>query len=246
MSLRYTIQAFLGAASLFGCAVSLPPPQLAVAAAKAICSGGLATSDQALEPYAGCKRVVGNLTLNGMTHLDALQMLERVDGQLTVAGNLTASLTGLEHLSYAQSIVIDSNALLDDISALSHLSNVRRLGFSGNQTLASPKGIARLSSLDELTIKHSGFTSLAGLESLQSIRRVVISENSKLISVRALRYVTRIDELILERNGRICASLGFFGGLEQPPTRSVIQHNPTLFVGDIGRLLHSSKALRPN
>jgi Leucine-rich repeat (LRR) protein len=165
-----------------------------------------------------------------------LNRLERIDGELRVTETWAKSLTGLDRLYSAKSIVIDSNAKLSDIRAIGTVNSVNRVVFSGNPNLTSFWGFAPVSTLDELDIDNSGFTSLAGLERLRKIRSLKITNNQRLISVRSLRYVTHIDELILERNGRICAQLGFFGGLQQPPATSVIRHNPTVFDNEIARL----------
>jgi len=100
----------------------------------------------------------------------------------------------------------------------------------------SPRGLDGLWSVDELAIQRSGFISLTGLDNLHRIGKLDISDNRSLISVNALRSVTHIGELVLERNSRICGKGGLFNHLEGPPARSVIDHNPTLFHGEIANL----------
>lgn len=228
--------AFLGVSFLSGCAASIAPPKVASAASKAICAGGKVNSERALISYAGCQRVDGDLTLNGISSFAPLNRLEHVDGQLVILGNLAKSLSGLDNLRSVGSIVIDSNSELNDVTALNHLSKANQVVFSGNPRLASPQGFARVITLDELVINHSGFVSLTGLENLRQVRRVEISDNRRLISVRGLRHITQVGELVLKGNSRICAQLGFFGGLLQPPAYSQIEHNPTLFANEIAKL----------
>jgi hypothetical protein len=230
------IFALLSVSFLSGCATSIAPPKVASAAPKAICAGGIVDGDRALTSYAGCQRVAGDLTLNGISSFAPLNRLEHVGGQLIILGNWAKSLSGLDHLRSVGSIVIDSNSVLDNITALGRLSEAKQVVFRGNPRLASPQGFADVITLDQLVINHSGFVTLAGLENLRQVRCVEISDNKRLISIRGLRYLTLVDELVLEGNARICASLGFFGGLLQPPTYSHVEHNPTLFVSEIAKL----------
>ena len=228
--------AICGISTLSGCAQTATPARFASATPKAVCPGGTVSNDGELAAYAGCESISGDFTLQGISTLTTLAELQRVDGELKITNTRAESLAGLDRLQSAKSIQIDSNARLSDISAIGALHSVNHVIFRGNPRLTSPSGFAPVSTLDGLEIDNSGFTSLTGLESLRYVRSLTITNNQRLISVRSLRYVTHIDELILERNGRICAQLGFFGGLRQAPKTSIVRHNPTVFDSEIAKL----------
>ena len=98
--------------------------------------------------------------------------MEVVSGDFTIRATNIASLSGLDGLKSASSVIVEANTQLEDISALAHLTNTRRIVFRGNPGLKTPATMTGLSTLDELVIVESGFVSLTGLGSLRTVHRL--------------------------------------------------------------------------
>ena len=199
------------------------------------CEGGRVQGDRALARYARCQRVSGDLTVSGVSNFKPLLGLKQVDGTLRLTKNAATALA-LAGLRQVDTLVVDSNPRLEEISGLDALTSAKRIEIRGNSELKSFDGPAHLQALDELVIKNTNLIRLSGFESLSEIKNVSISGNSRLINVGALDGVKRTARLELVANNRLCACFGLFRGLEIRPAESIIQNNRTLFPSELGHL----------
>jgi hypothetical protein len=235
----------LALALVTGCASSAPRVDASgtLAPARAVCPGGSVGGDQELASWAGCRRIEGDLVVNGVSSLSPLASLEAVGGTLSVRASTAESLDGLERLRSVGGFALEKNQKLDDISALASLASAKRLSFVGNPRLSSPSGLSGLSELQQLIVRESAFLSLHGLEGLTRIDSVQIQNNPNLISLRALNGVRFAREVVLEGNAIVCGSFGVLTGLSVPPLQLVARRNSSLRTAEL-RHLRAPEAAR--
>lgn len=131
---------FVAALALGGCSAG-SHAGVRPAQATSACAGGVVHGDAELARYAGC-RSVGHLDVRGVSTLQPLHSLERVDGTLRIEQtDKLYSLAGLERLRSVDTLVVRDNTALISGGALAKLHHVRLTRVSNNPRLTKTYGL---------------------------------------------------------------------------------------------------------
>ncbi|PHN06303.1 hypothetical protein [Flavilitoribacter nigricans] len=138
----------------------------------------------------------------GITDIVSLLPLREI---ISVSGNIEivnnpelASLAGLSTLNTAGSIILQYNAILENIQALSGLESIENhLILQGNSQLASLRGLERITKIPgDLTIEFNPkLENFAGLENLESIGSLQLRDNESLGSIDHLESLVKLEHL---------------------------------------------------
>jgi hypothetical protein len=228
--------ACIGAGALVAACSGSTQVQVAEVTADAACAGGEVTTYAALERYAPCSSIAGDLFIRGVSDLSPLEQVRSITGALWIQ-NTTAldSLSGLERLESVELLMLSNNQSLGDVSALSRLREAGSLIFARNPALHSLEGMAGLVELHHLTALNNGLTSLAGLENLLRVERVTISRNAELVDIGALNGVAETESIHIDHNPRLSAQFGLFENLKAGHPGIDFHDNARLSSGDVAR-----------
>jgi hypothetical protein len=167
------------------------------------CPGGTVTRRLELEAFAGCKAILGDLTVTGteLTDLAPLARLTRISGKLELSHNpQLRSVSGLERLKRAGSVRLLDNPHLSSLKSLSRLSHLDHLEITGAPALRSSSGLEGLTELESLTLRETGLARVVGLSRLSQVREIEIGKNPNLISLAPLRHIQSVVRLEVYRN----------------------------------------------
>lgn len=158
------------------------------------------TSQAAVNAWAGCTIVEGNLTISGsdITNLSPLSTLEKVRGALIVDANTTlASISGLEGLDSVGVLIFTNNPQLTSIAAL-NLSQTQIVSIilENNDNLQSISGLNNFTRSDFLSIKsNDNLTSVTGFNGLTSLGGLLnIESNSALSNLSGFSNLVAIEQ----------------------------------------------------
>ena len=212
----------------FACASRAPLTTSAAQTALRSCAGRILASDAEIQAFAGCGRVDGDLTIAGdVTSLEPLAAIEAVHGTLSVESTTRLqSLDGLERLRVATGISLHHNRELDDVTALSSLHQVSRLSLSGNPQLETLRGLEGVQTLERLSIEGSGLFTLRGLANVATVGELVVAKNRRLTELRALSTVLSAERVAIIDNPVLCGRGGLLPNLERAPTATRVVGNP--------------------
>lgn len=190
-------------------------------------------SQTELNALATCREILGSLFItttdidNDIVTLEPLSNLTAIGESLSIANTFNLiNTTGLENLTSVQSINIDSNRRLEDISALANISGtVDSINIRANDSLTNLTGLGGITTVettvsivlngglttlaglavteigDELSIdRNPALTDLTGLDNLVSTGRLNIFSNDALSSLAALSNLTSVVEIIIVDN----------------------------------------------
>jgi len=147
-----------------------------------LCEGGRIAAGADVAKFAGCRAVLGDLTVEGtdLSDLTALSELRAVTGALTIRNNaMLRSLRGLESLARVGSLVLRENGLYGT-HGVEGLRQVGTLVIAGNRLLISLQGFRDLTHVDNLVVTHNPRV-CAGLGLFPALsrvnRRLVVTSN---------------------------------------------------------------------
>ena len=139
------------------------------------CTGGFARGDAELERYAGCTVIAGDLVLEGVTTVEPLSALERVDGTLGIRQtHALYSLSGLEHLRRVGELRLEGNRTLISARALNGLVAARSVLVAGNPRLSKSFGLFEQLATDPSAIRLEKNAGLSA-EGLGALDRRAVS-----------------------------------------------------------------------
>ncbi|MFK7830160.1 MAG: hypothetical protein AB8B57_10310 [Congregibacter sp.] len=186
-----------------------------------------------------CSVVEGNLAISGqgITNLDGLSAITRVNHNLNVFGNPALSninglgaltsvsgnldfrdnnaLTGLDGLgaltSVGGSVNLQLNSVLSNLDGLGALANVSILFIFDNDALTNLDGLGALTSMSVLFIfDNDALTNLDGLGALANVANLVVEQNDSLTNLDGLGAINRVTNLLeVQQNNALtnCAAL---------------------------------------
>jgi hypothetical protein len=186
-------------------------------------------------------KVTGSLTIGGgsgngdpitSTDLHELAQLSEVGKTLSISFLPSlVKLDGLRGLTkVGGAMVLATNLSLNDISALSSLTQLGGLTLESNASLASLHGLEQVTSLDAngLYVRRMPLlVNLAGLLGLRSTKTLWLEEDPLLTSLQALRGTTIPDEFYIVRMIGL-TTLKDLTGLPAVVNQIVITENPLL------------------
>jgi hypothetical protein len=220
------------------CAGSVQQPPVSASTAARDCAGRTVRSDSEVQTFAGCTRVLGDLTIAGtVTTLEPLRQVNAVWGTLAIdSTDQLRALDGLQALRAASDVALSDNSQLKDIRALKGLRAVRSLTITDNPLLETLSGLQGLRSLERLTIGSNGIYTLHGLGNVYSVGELVIADNPRLYDPRGLAGVLEVDLIVLRNNPRLTGHFGILPNLRQPPAAGTIAGN-SLCASETSRLI---------
>lgn len=221
--------------------------------------GSLTIRDNdALENVAGLSNLRGvdgdlNITENAaLANLAGLSRLTSIDGSLDISRN--AGLISFEGLNALTDIGLDltisANEALTNLDALSGISQVRRLSFFDNISVADLRGLSSLRVvLDRLAISYNGLIDLNGLQNLTVVGGdMEVSSNSDLTSFSGLTGLEKIDGgLQIRFNPSLVSleglsNLGSIGkGLSLVSNNNLLELGGLTSLADVGETLDISR-----
>jgi hypothetical protein len=191
------------------------------------CVGRTVGSDAQLRTFAGCTRVLGDLTVTGaVTTLAPLDTVSSVWGTLSIdSTERLRTLDGLKKLRAASDLVLNDNPQLEDISALHGLRAVSSVTIVDNPALEALNGLEGLRSLERLTIAGNGVYTLHGLGNVYFVGELVVSDNPRLYDPRGLAGVLEVESIVLHDNPRLSGHFGILPNLRHAPAVGTIAGN---------------------
>lgn len=162
-----------------------------------------ATNDSELEQLRGVTDVTDDLTISGVTQLDALQCLRSIGGHLRISSTELTDLTGLESLSRAQDVTVATNAALTSFDGLGILEVESVLSVFGNDALEVLR-LEHLSSAAAVAIGQCVGTGGVGNAVIEiELPALALGDGIGVLKISANYWLTSLD-LVLE----VSASIG--------------------------------------
>lgn len=166
-TLALALATLMAACSTSGMQHAAPAPRTAVS-----CAGGSVASDLELARYEGCTEVRGNLAISGVSSLEPLADLRRVEGTLSISENHRLyTLSGLDALTEVGTLRIEHNRALINAGSLNGLSLARDVVIARNPRLTKRYGLlAKLpSSSTHLSFSDNRGLTAEGVASSQAL-----------------------------------------------------------------------------
>jgi hypothetical protein len=140
---------------------------------------------------------------NSLTSLQGFDAVSQIPGKISISEN--AVLTSLGNMRFGQSIdslYVDNNPLLQDISAAQNLITIQSDMQLWNSGLSSLNGFAQLETIGGiLSLRNLNIESLAGLDSLTTITSTFFVLNcSNLLSLEGIGLLTSYGALSIYGN----------------------------------------------
>jgi hypothetical protein len=172
-----------------------------------------ATNDSELEQLQGVTEVTDDLTISGVTQLDALQCLRSIGGHLRISSTELTDLTGLESLSRAHDVTVANNAALTSFDGLGIVEVESVLSVFGNDALEVLR-LEHLSSAAAVAIGQCLGTGGVGNAVVEiDLPALALGDGISVLGISANYWLTSLD-LVLE----VSASIGTL----------VLEHNEML------------------
>lgn len=197
--------------------------------------------------YPGCTVIEGNVSISdayqNITNLNGLSQIEEIQGSFgignshllvdlsgleslhliggrfgLVQNNNLTSLQGLENVTSVETLSINNNDNLENISALNIMEIENSISISYNDKLNSLDGLENITSLDYLLIDgNNALLNLSGLEGIVTINNGFdILRNDSLLNLNGLNSLTTTTYILISENG----SLQTLSGLDALTTTS--------------------------
>ncbi len=126
----------------------------------------------ALRESVGAQKDLTCGVISGLTQLDASR------------GGIT-SLVGIQNLTGLTILELDDNPWISDLSALSGLTSLKRLGLSGN-SISDISALSGLTSLTFLSLATNSITDISALSGLTSLSSLYLNSNVNLSNIQPL------------------------------------------------------------
>jgi hypothetical protein len=166
-TIAFALTTLMAACSTSGMPHATPASRTAVT-----CDGGSVTSDLELARYEGCTEVRGDLAISGVSSLEAMADLHRVEGTLSISETQRLyTLSGLESLAEVGALRIEHNRALINAHGLNGLTRAGAVVIAKNPRLSKRYGLlAKLSgSSTHLTITDNRGLMAEGVASAQTL-----------------------------------------------------------------------------
>ncbi|MBR9923281.1 MAG: T9SS type A sorting domain-containing protein [Bacteroidetes bacterium] len=159
--------------------------------------------------YPDCTVFEGDIIIQeqdfgGIINLDSLNQLTEVHGYFQITSNSSLSdLSGLDNLSYVESLDVIQNPGLVSLNGLNNLSSLNHLGMYYNHVLSDLNALENVDTIDLKLTLHGNdkLKTLEGLENLTYVEELVIVWNDSLTSLFSLENLNPGDLKSLELNG---------------------------------------------
>lgn len=123
---------------------------------------------------------------------------KRHTGPTTVLGNIE-TLNDIEHFRAVKSLVVKYNNIID-ISALSHLTNLKSLSLFWCNNISDISVLGNLTSLETLSLEVMNISDISALSSLANLTDLSLSDNYNIGDISALSSLTNLRRLSLDNN----------------------------------------------
>ena len=180
-----------------------------------------------------CIRVHGDLWIMDtlLTSLSGF-VLQQVDGVLNISNNaLLQSMQG-PNITEAKAIIVDSNALLQDVAALNGVNISEKVVITNNPSLTDLSGLGHLvavSSGDLILQNLPALYSLQGLSALSYIGgNLKILNNSGLMRIVGLSVLTVVEQSLFIENVPVLLSLDQPSQLQTIGQQLIVENNALL------------------
>lgn len=140
-----------------------------------------------------------NLSSNNIKKIDSLENLDKMLN-LNLSMNGIQDISGIKNMSVLQNLNLANNYLINDISVIKNLENIKAIDLSQNQVkYLNP--LSELTNLTDLNLENNDITDISPLEDLVQLEKLKL-DNNKITNIYPLVDLTNLNTLYISGNGQ--------------------------------------------